>query len=120
MSFAQPTDMLARYDYRVIAQLVTDTGIPATVDELLTDPNLLASLADASGEILMSAQIGNRYTEADLNNLTEISQAYLIRLTCDLSLYFLIIRRGTDVEDYPQAANAQKILALIAGRETNI
>lgn len=115
-AFVSNTQFLTRYDSRTVAQLVSDTGTPA--GSLSTDANLQQALEDATGEILMSALKGGRYSEADLLALLvadgsgNISRTgnYLQRLTCDLAFYYLVLRRGNDVDEYPQAEKAAKQL----------
>lgn len=103
MSYAAPADFLKRYDYRILGQLVTDTGTAVTPTALLNDPNLQAALDDASGMIDSAVLVSNRYGIADLTALTGQDQAFLLRLTCDLAFVLLQERRGAvDVKDLPQ------------------
>ena len=96
-----------------MGQLVSDSGTAVSQANLATDTNLTQALADASGEILSACLRGGRYTETDLTSLTGNSLAYLERLTCDLAVYYLVLRRGLNVEQYPQAQKAVEALELI-------
>jgi len=112
-SFATPTDLTSRYDWRIIAQLASDTGTADTQGAVLTDQNVLNCLADSSGTIVMFCLKGGRYSEADLLALTGNGQAFLQRLTCDIALYYIVLRRGLPVAEYPQVIEALKVLEMI-------
>jgi phage gp36-like protein len=106
MSYAEPTDILARYDYRTIADLVNDYNVRPTEEQLLTDPNLQACLDDASGMIDSAIFVSNKYSSADLEALTDQDQAFLLRLNCDLAWGLLNRRRGYDIEKIKQYQEA--------------
>jgi hypothetical protein len=116
-SFISNADFLKNYDYRVVGQMCSDTGTPVSQADLATDPNLSQALLGAAGEILMACLKGGRYSEDDLNNLSDASQAYLQRLNSDLAWFYLATRRKESVEDFPQVEYAREMLKGIANGE---
>lgn len=116
-SFVTTANFLTRYDWRLIAQMVSDTGTADSQGAVATDPNLLQILQDASGEVLMYAIQGGRYSQTDLDNLTDISKAQLQRLVSDIAIWFIVLRRGLPVDEYPQCRLALEMLKLISEGE---
>ena len=115
-AFATPTQLIARYDYRLIGQLISDTGVAEDQAAVLANSITTQMLTDASGFIISYALKGGRYSEADLLALTGNAQSFLQRLTCDLAIYFFVLRRGLPVEKYPQVVEALgQLEALAAG-----
>jgi phage gp36-like protein len=101
-SYAIPTDLAARKDTRTIADLASDSGTP--VPDITVDPNVLAALSDASGEIDSALLVGGEYQPADLTSLSDNSLAKLKRITCELAMAFLYARRPKyDEEGYELA-----------------
>lgn len=109
-AFAEPADLLLRYDYRAIGQMISDTGTAADEAAVLASDVTEALLADASGTITAYALKGGRYSEADLIALTGNGEAFLKRLTCDLAFYSVVLRRGLPVDQYPQIIEALAML----------
>lgn len=101
MSYASVSDLLKRYDARVIGDLVNDSGTRQTSIQLLLDDNVQASLDDAAGMINSAVFNAERYDVVALNNLTGVDQAFLIRLNCDLAFGLLSMRRGTQEKALP-------------------
>lgn len=93
MAYATVAQLLQRFDYRDIADLVSDTGSPVAQGSLATDANALAALNDASGEVETALLMGGRYTTTDLAGLTGNSLYHLIRMTCDVAIALLFARR---------------------------
>jgi phage gp36-like protein len=91
MPYATATQLIERYDPRDIAEMASDTGI--AIDDVGTDPNVLAALDDASGEVETALLQGGRYTVSDLTGLTGNSKSHLIRMTCDVAIALLFARR---------------------------
>jgi phage gp36-like protein len=110
MAYATPSDLIQRYDVRSIGQLVSDDDTMQSGDELLTDPNVLAALDDASGRIDAACLIGQRYLPTDLANLTGNSAFYLARLACQLAFTYLRRRRSIDGEELPEYEEAKEDL----------
>lgn len=102
-SYADPADMIVRFDSREIGDLVGDGTRVEEVD-LATDDRLLAILEDASGRIEAALLVGKRYTVADLSSLTDNSQAYLKRITCEVAMGMLMDRRGEGASEARVAA----------------
>ena len=125
MNYATSADFAARYDVRLLGDLISDSGNRVGQNSLATNPNLLAILADASGLINSALLVSQMYAVADLVSLSTSTdtnyaadKAYLARLTCDLAFGLLNLRRG--IVNYPQAAQykeAQEILAKIKAGE---
>jgi phage gp36-like protein len=116
VSYASPADMLKRYDTRTLGELVSDSGSRVSAAALLTDANLAAALEDASGEIDAHVLQGDRYTTAQLAELTGNSKAYLVRICCAVALSLLWERRPYQDSDEgvgaEQAAlQARKVLS---------
>jgi phage gp36-like protein len=94
MPYAAGTDFVARYDVRLIGDLISDTGTQVPAASVPDNPNLLAALTDASSAIDAAVFVGNRYTPAQMASLSATAAAFLTRLTCDLALVYLKRRRG--------------------------
>lgn len=90
-SFANSSDMEKRFDVRTLKDLVSDTGVPAT--NLSTNSAMTTALSDATGLIKSACQVGGIYTEDDLEDLTGESESLLKRLTCEITLGYLLLRR---------------------------
>lgn len=105
MSYATTTDMTQRYDARLIGELVADDGVKVAAGSLGSNGVLLAVLADASAAIDAAVSVGNRYTRAQMADLSTTAAAFITRLTCDISLLYLKRRRGV--------FNAEKDAALL-------
>lgn len=112
-AYATPADLLKRYDARSVGDLVNDAGSRQTPTQILTDPNVLACLDDGAAYINAAAIVGNRYTIAQLQALTGVDAAMLIRLNCDLTFGYLVLRRGNDPRQLQSFVDAEKILGLL-------
>jgi phage gp36-like protein len=114
-SYAAPADLVARYDANRLGQLVRDDKGQSTASQLVSDTNIAAALADASGQIEAAIIAGRRYDPTDLSSLTGNTLNLLIRLTCDLAYGYLIRRRGFPEDEAgrlaPAFREAQAILA---------
>ncbi len=93
MSFSTPADFKARYDLRILGDVVADNGTQVTGTGLDTDANLQCALDDACGEMLAALMAGGRYSRADLTSLTDESANYLKRIECDIALRLVVDRR---------------------------
>lgn len=110
MGYASTSDMLERYDARIIGDLVADAGSRISSAALLTNDNLEAALDSAAGWIESAALVGNRYTAADLSGLTGNSLAFIKQLNCDIAFSLLRQRRGFDVAQFPAVEQSLAIL----------
>lgn len=99
MSYATPRQLLDRYDWNDIGDLVSDSGTQVTEALILTNAKVAAALNDASGEVDAALLMGNRYSPSDLANLNGHSAYHLIRITCDIAMARIMGRRpGRDTE----------------------
>lgn len=122
MSYAQPSDIITRYDVRRLGDLVNDDGTRASSTQLLSSPVLQSALDDASGMIDAACQRGQRYSPNDLALLTSATSGtplwnsfqLLVRLTCDLAYGLLVGRRGYNSTDTgsqsPRYVEAMRLL----------
>lgn len=118
-------EFLKRYDWRTIAQLMSDDDQTPTERTTLTDDatnegaRLLTILKDASGKVEMAAFAGGAYAPADLAALTGNQSAYLARLVADIAVGMCYQRRPDLFGPMPmQAQEAANILnALESGRK---
>jgi phage gp36-like protein len=92
--YATGDDFVARYDVRLIGDLVSDTGSQVPAGSVPANSNLLAALTDASSAVDAAVFVGNRYTPAQMASLSDTAAAFVRRLACDLTLIYLKRRRG--------------------------
>lgn len=119
MSYAVPSDLIARYDARRLGDLVNDTGVRVLSGALNSDPNIQAALDDASGLLDAAIQRGQRYSPVDIATIMAAttggtlwnSRQLLIRLVCDLAYSLLTARRGYNSTD-TAAQNPRYVEAL--------
>lgn len=95
-AYATGEDMVARYDVRLLGDLARDDGTQEPAASVPVNPNLLAMLSDAYGQIVAKIVVMDRYTlsQIDPANLSPAALAYLTRLNCDMALIYLKQRRG--------------------------
>jgi hypothetical protein len=126
-SYLTPAELLERYDARLVCQYVSDTGVPDDSTQILTDPNLLAILADASAMVESAALVGGRYRPGDLQALTATNNGTLRyiggglvkRLVANLAMGLLRQRRGMrDDQPFPPYEDALRQLELLRKGET--
>lgn len=100
--YATPADMLVYYDIRPIADLCSDnnTRLGTTPPNpnpdhaiVAASPILAQMLLVASGMVEAALLRADRYGVADLQALDGASQAFLIKLVCDLTMGELYRRR---------------------------
>lgn len=94
MVYATGEDFLQRYDARLIGDLVRDDATQEPASSLPTNATLLALLADGASDIEAALFVGNRYTIAQLANLSTSAANFLRRLNCDITLLLVKRRRG--------------------------
>lgn len=99
MAYATGDDLAARKDINTICDLASDDNAPVDIGNVNTNANILAALADASGEVDSALLVGGIYTPADLASLTANSAAKLKRITCEIAMAFLFARRPKYDED---------------------
>ena len=106
MSYATPTDLIARKDSRSLGDLVNDDNTRADETALATNTKLQAALDDASGEIDSALLQGQRYAATDLAALTGNSLALLKRICCDIA-FGLLYQRRPEFESEEESEIAQ-------------
>lgn len=94
MPYATADDFLQRYDARLIGDLVSDDGSRVDAGDLPGHAVVLAVLNDASATVDAAVYVGNRYTPAQMADLSETAAAFVRRLVCDLGLIYIKRRRG--------------------------
>ncbi|MDE2104186.1 MAG: DUF1320 family protein [Patescibacteria group bacterium] len=104
MSYANPQDLVSRFDARTLGDLCQDAGNRTTQAGLATDPNLQTTLDDASGDIDAALLQGQRYAPADLDGLQGNSLNKLKRVCCDIAFGYLWERRPWRQEQEPHPA----------------
>lgn len=113
MSYCTATDLLKRYDARIIGDLIGDNNARVEAASIVSDPNVQAALDDASGMINSAILVAQKYTSLQLAALTGADQAFLVRLVCNLAFGLLTIRRGLPkdkLEQYEEALETLKML----------
>lgn len=95
MAYATIADLLKRYDWRNVGDLILDNGNQADQGTIAADASgiIAAALDTASGEIDSAVMRGQRYTATDLAGLTGHSLALLKSLCCKLAFWNLWERR---------------------------
>jgi phage gp36-like protein len=106
MAYAQPQDLLNRYDNRQLSQFLNDTGNVVLPENLLIDGILQTALDTAAGMIDSDCFKGQRYLLTDLQSLTGVDLEFLLMLNCDLAFGLLAQRRGFDTSAIPQFQRA--------------
>lgn len=91
MPYATANDLTSYFDANVIADLVSDDGVPA--QDVTTDPNVAKSLSAAASQINAAVMVSNLYSPADLASLTGDDREMLLELNCQLAMSKLIRRR---------------------------
>ena len=113
-AFASASDLVARYDERIVADLASDSGTP--VSDVTSDIRIDAALEDGAGRILAACLNGQIYSEEDLNGLTGVSLSLLKRINCELAMVFLMGRRPEKFasDEYREAMkSAEEYLELL-------
>ncbi len=110
MAYCSSAELMQFIDQRDIADMVTDNNVRPTYDMLLVDPNVSLALAAATGQITSYAQIGQRYTPAQLLALTGDDAAILKMMCAWLAFGILVTRRSRDAEQYPAWRDAKEML----------
>lgn len=98
MAFATIAEMIARYDERVLKDLVQDDN--TRNPDISADPTIQAMLDDATGVI--EASLRRTYSNDQLAALTAANSAVLIRMNVDLAMGMLYERRFKGIPDQIQ------------------
>ena len=113
MSYATPANLLSRYDYRTVGELIVDDNTQPTYAEVLASSVVADFLESASGEVEKEVMVGNRYTTDELNSLTDNSKAFLANLVCDIAFYRISQRRPVGDKEFPLYEEAKEVLEMI-------
>lgn len=108
-AYATGDDMIQRYDVDLVGDLATDEREELDRAAVPTAPNLLAALADASGEVDVALLVGGQYSPSQLEGLTGNSKNHLIRITCAIAITLLLERRPS--ERYERIADYYRKIA---------
>jgi hypothetical protein len=98
--YIQPSDVLARSDWRVIAQLVNDNPGTATAPtpileaDLPTNLNFLTIINGACGRLESACLRSQIYAVSDLQALNGMSQQYMFDILTALIIYTCYTRRS--------------------------
>jgi hypothetical protein len=113
-----PAEFLKRIDPFVIGKLASDdpNGIPIPPVSLPTNPNVIAALLDASGEVESAIAKGERYQADDIQailtaNPQTAATGKLFRMVSDLAWVFLFERRPN--KDIPEPPSLKRTLAML-------
>jgi len=116
---------LTLYDWRLVSELVSDTGYSVSESELSTDPNLAACLMRASAIFEGACAKGGRYFASDINNLmaynngNSVGAWQVIGIISGLTINLLKARRGETAEDDPNYKEAMRLLERINDGDLN-
>ena len=93
------SDMLARFDFRMLLRLCFDDDAAYDQTALEKSPILLAAISDACGEFRAAVSVAGMYDEDQLGRLTEDSLSLAKRIICELAASFLYSRRGGEARE---------------------
>ena len=93
------SDMIARYDFRMLLRLCFDDDANHDATSLAESPVLNAAIGDACGEFRAALSVAGMYDEEQLGNLTSDSLSLAKRIVCELALSFLYSRRGGEARE---------------------
>lgn len=92
-NFADADDMIARYDARMLGDLVSDDGTQVPEPMLAANAKMIAALASATGQVKSALLRSERYAVADLEALTGESAALLADITSQIAFWILYRRK---------------------------
>jgi hypothetical protein len=93
MAIVTPAILIDFYDETIVADLVSDDGLPEP--DLATNAKLLRILNAAEGRLESACTVANIYTPTELAALTGTSLALAEELISGLAMAALLRRRGT-------------------------
>ncbi len=112
--YAQISDLQARYDSRLIAQLSTDDN-SGTLDSSVVN----VALSDGSYEFNAAVLQGSIYTVSDIQALQSTGDTLVTRIVCDIAMRNMYARRGKKIPAFieSQIDRSDKLLeALRTGK----
>ena len=100
-SYADHNDMIARYSAGLLGDLVSDDGARVPASSLSGNDKLMVALRTATGYIKAHLRQADRYTDAQLDGISDVSSAHydlessemLADLTCRLAFWHLWKRK---------------------------
>tara|TARA_R100000149_G_C5878573_1_gene142807 strand:+ start:923 stop:1447 length:525 start_codon:yes stop_codon:yes gene_type:complete len=100
-SYADHSDMIARYSAGLLGDLVSDDGARVPASSLAVNDKLIVALRTATGYIKAHLRQADRYTDAQLDGISDVSSAHydlesaamLADLTCRLAFWHLWKRK---------------------------
>lgn len=98
MSLSAPADLANYLDISVIRTLAVDGNAQLSREDVLALPILQTFLDSAFGRILTAIQFSTRYTQADLESLTDDSANHVKMIECKLAIISLMWRRPGSFE----------------------
>lgn len=100
--WASISELSARYDTRVLAQLVSDTDTAA--GSISSNSILTAMLEDATAIVQSAVYQGQTYTSSQMATIAAAKNPLLIRLVCDIAVQKLHARRMRDMPSHLQSS----------------
>ena len=113
-SYCTGDEFLARYDQRIVADMLGDDGNPVSLTGLSTNTRLVMFLKQASGRVEASCAMGERYRPADLQALTGNAHEFLAGLVADIAYGLVMSRRGIFEQAPPHVKEAEETLARLS------
>ncbi len=75
-SYADHNDMIARYSAGLLGDLVSDDGARVPASSLSGNDKLMVALRTATGYIKAHLRQADRYTDAQLDGISDVSSAH--------------------------------------------
>ena len=97
--FVTPSDMIERYDFRMLLRLCFDDDDKHNKSDLEESSVLITAIDDALGELKAALTVAQMYTPEQIARFTPDSQALARRIVCELALSFLYSRRGGEARE---------------------
>lgn len=97
MPYITAKDMQLRYDWKLLGDLISDSGERVQPQAQITHPNMIAACTDASGEVDAALMYGDRYSSTDLSGLVAAGPSnslnLLIQICCQIAICNLYERK---------------------------
>ena len=117
-NLAQPSDMLVRFDTRLVGDLVWDTNERASSEQLAQNAVVQEHLDQAAGNVYAALYVAYKYTAAELANITPTTASMLRGIVCDLAIVTLCQRRGRSYADkFPMVESSLFMLQALRNGE---
>lgn len=93
---------LIRYDWRTVADCLSDDNEPLAEAAVPTNTKLLSILRECSGKLEAAAMMGGKYTPEDLGLLTGNMAQWLASIVADMAAPRVLGRRFVEFPDYAE------------------